>query len=91
VGGFDRVIATSSTAAAVICALNGIDRKTRELSDRKRATVAQVDRLVTELAAEKLTARRKRIGIGPLALGDLPEGRWRRVDPREWGNQDPRG
>jgi exopolyphosphatase/guanosine-5'-triphosphate,3'-diphosphate pyrophosphatase len=65
VGGFDRVIATSSTAAAVICALNGIDRKTRELSDRKRATVAQVDRLVAELAAEKLTARRKRTGIGP--------------------------
>ena len=64
-GGFDRVIATSSTAAAVICAINGIDRKTRELGDRKRATSAQVDRLVADLTAEKLTARRKRIGIGP--------------------------
>jgi pseudouridine synthase len=27
----------------------------------------------------------RRIAIGPLRLGDLPEGSWREVDPREWG------
>jgi pseudouridine synthase len=32
----------------------------------------------------------QRIAIGPIDLGDLPEGRWRRVDPQEWGDQDPR-
>ena len=32
----------------------------------------------------------QRIGIGPIQLGDLPEGRWRRVDRQEWGDQDPR-
>jgi pseudouridine synthase len=26
----------------------------------------------------------QRIAIGSMALGDLPEGRWRRVDDREW-------
>ena len=33
----------------------------------------------------------QRTGIGPLELGELPEGRWRRVDPREWGYKEPRG
>lgn len=32
----------------------------------------------------------QRVAIGPVQLGDLPEGRWRRVDPQEWGDQDPR-
>jgi pseudouridine synthase len=27
----------------------------------------------------------RRTAIGPLRLGDLPEGGWREVDPREWG------
>lgn len=64
-GGFDRVIATSSTAAAVICAVNGIDRRERELADRKRASAAQVERLVAALSLEPLALRRKRAGIGP--------------------------
>ncbi|MBI2686911.1 MAG: Ppx/GppA family phosphatase [Acidobacteria bacterium] len=64
-GGFDRVIATSSTAAAVVCAVNGIDRRARELADRRRASAAQVDRLVSELSRQKLATRRKRIGFGP--------------------------
>ncbi|HEU0119918.1 MAG TPA: Ppx/GppA phosphatase family protein [Bryobacteraceae bacterium] len=62
---FDRVIATSSTAAAVICAVNGIDRRSREIADRKRATAAQVERLVAELSGQKLSQRRKQMGIGP--------------------------
>ena len=32
----------------------------------------------------------QRIAIGPIRLGELPEGRWRRVDRQEWGDQDPR-
>ena len=63
-GTFDRVIATSSTAAAAICAVNGLDRRVRDAADRKRATTAQVERLVAELSVQKLTVRRKRIGIG---------------------------
>ncbi len=31
----------------------------------------------------------QRIAVGPIALGELPEGRWRRVEPQEWGDQDP--
>lgn len=64
-GTFDRVIATSSTAAAVICAVNELDRRARFVADRKRATTAQVERLVVELAGKKLALRRKRTGIGP--------------------------
>jgi len=64
-GVFDRVIATSSTAAAVVCAVNSIDRRTRELADRKRASAAQVERLLADLSSQKLSARRKRAGIGP--------------------------
>jgi pseudouridine synthase len=32
----------------------------------------------------------QRTAIGPIRLGELPEGRWRRVDRQEWDNQDPR-
>ncbi len=33
----------------------------------------------------------ERIAIGPIRLGPLPEGRWRRVEPQEWGRHDPLG
>lgn len=29
-----------------------------------------------------------RVAVGPISLGALPEGRWRRVDPEEWGDLD---
>jgi pseudouridine synthase len=32
----------------------------------------------------------QRVAIGPIELGNLPEGRWRRLDPQEWPEQDPR-
>ncbi|MEN9541408.1 MAG: hypothetical protein RLZZ459_1499 [Cyanobacteriota bacterium] len=32
----------------------------------------------------------QRVAIGPIQLGDLPEGRWRRLDRREWPDQDSR-
>lgn len=61
----DRVIATSSTAAAVACAIHGIDRRNRHIADQMRATTAQVERLADELGGQKLAQRRKRTGIGP--------------------------
>ena len=32
----------------------------------------------------------QRVAIGPIQLGELPEGRWRRLDPQEWNPQDQR-
>ncbi|MEY3749589.1 MAG: hypothetical protein RLZZ186_8 [Cyanobacteriota bacterium] len=32
----------------------------------------------------------QRVAIGSIELGDLPEGRWRRLDPQEWPQQDTR-
>jgi pseudouridine synthase len=32
----------------------------------------------------------QRTAIGAIALGMLPEGRWRRLHPQEWDHQDPR-
>ncbi len=61
----DRVIATSATAAAVVCATNGVGRREREAADRMRATTASVERLVKELAGKSVLARRKIPGIGP--------------------------
>src|SRR5262245_38130374 len=39
---YDRAIATSATAAAVICAVNRVPRSKRETADRLRASVSQV-------------------------------------------------
>jgi exopolyphosphatase/guanosine-5'-triphosphate,3'-diphosphate pyrophosphatase len=62
---FDRVIATAGTAAAVVCAANGIARATREAADRKRASLAQIRRLSKELSVLPLAKRRRIPGIGP--------------------------
>ncbi len=32
----------------------------------------------------------QRVAIGPLRLGELPEGRWRHLTPQEWKELDPR-
>ncbi|MGA3028367.1 MAG: Ppx/GppA phosphatase family protein [Bryobacteraceae bacterium] len=62
---FDRVIATSATAAAVVCAINRIPRPRRDAADRLRATTAQVRRFFGEVSTQSLAARRKAQGIGP--------------------------
>lgn len=64
-GGFDRVIGTSSTAAAVVSAINAVGRRARDVADGQHATTAQVERFLEELSGQKLAQRRKRIGIGP--------------------------
>ncbi|OYW12066.1 MAG: phosphatase, partial [Acidobacteriia bacterium 12-62-4] len=64
-GAFDRAIATSSTAAAVVSALNKIPRKDRDRADRLSATTTDIGDLENFLAKSNLAARRKVPGIGP--------------------------
>jgi len=62
---WDRVIATSATAAAVVCAVNRVGRSRREEADRLRASTAQIRRLFQTLSTADLASRRKIAGIGP--------------------------
>jgi len=62
---FDRVIATSATAAAIVCAVNRIPRPRRDAADRLKASTAQVRRFFKEISSQGLAARRKAQGIGP--------------------------
>jgi exopolyphosphatase/guanosine-5'-triphosphate,3'-diphosphate pyrophosphatase len=62
---WDRVIATSATAAAVVCAVNRVARSRRDQADRLRASTAQIRKLYRQLSALDLSARRKVAGIGP--------------------------
>jgi exopolyphosphatase / guanosine-5'-triphosphate,3'-diphosphate pyrophosphatase len=64
-GPFDRLIATSATAAAIVCAINRVPRPRRDTADRLRATAAQVRKLSKELNVRDLAGRRKFAGIGP--------------------------
>lgn len=61
----NRMIATSSTAAAVVCAANRVRRTRRELADRLPATAAQIRRLYRELSSQNLAGRQAVTGIGP--------------------------
>ncbi len=62
---WDRVIATSATAAAVVCAVNRVSRSRRDQADRLRASTAQIRKLHRKLASIDLSDRRKVAGIGP--------------------------
>jgi len=62
---WDRVIATSATAAAVVCAVNRLPRSRRDQADRLRSSTAQIRKLYRNLAALDLSRRRKVAGIGP--------------------------
>jgi len=64
-GAFDRMVATSATAAAVICGVNRIPRTRREEADRLRATRAQVRKFYETVAGKSLAERKKVTGIGP--------------------------
>ena len=61
----DRVVGTSSTAAAVVSAVSRIPRARREEADRRRASAAQMRRLYKDLSAIELRKRQKIVGIGP--------------------------
>src|ERR1700728_778104 len=60
----DRVVGTSATASAVVCAVNRIPRARRDESDRKRATTAQIRRFYKEISALDVASRRRITGIG---------------------------
>jgi exopolyphosphatase/guanosine-5'-triphosphate,3'-diphosphate pyrophosphatase len=60
-----RVIGTSATASAVVCAVNRIPRMRREESDRCRATTPQIRRLYDELCGMTQAERQRVVGIGP--------------------------
>jgi exopolyphosphatase/guanosine-5'-triphosphate,3'-diphosphate pyrophosphatase len=62
---WDRVIATSATAAAVVCAVNRVARSRRDQADRLRASTAQIRKLFRKLSESDLAGRRKIAGIGP--------------------------
>ena len=62
---FDRVIATSATAAAVVCTVNRVARARRDQADRLHASTAQIRALCRELAGRDVAGRRKIAGIGP--------------------------
>ena len=63
--GWDRVIGTSATAAAVAGAVARTPRNKRDDVDRLRITAAQVRKLYARLSATGLAGRRKVTGIGP--------------------------
>ena len=62
---FDRAIATSASAAAVVCALNSVPRTKREEADRLAAPIADLRQWFQTLSASSLAQRRKMNGIGP--------------------------
>lgn len=62
---FDRAIATSATAGAIVSVTNQVPRSKREEADRLRATAGQVRELYATLGNTDLAARRRIVGIGP--------------------------
>ena len=62
---YDRAIATSATAAAVICAVNHVPRAKRESADRLKASAPQVSKFYRDISTRDLASRRKVPGIGP--------------------------
>ncbi len=61
----DRAIGTSATAAAVVCAVNGVPRSRRDEADRMRAQTSQIRRLYQDVSRKSLAERQKIAGIGP--------------------------
>jgi exopolyphosphatase / guanosine-5'-triphosphate,3'-diphosphate pyrophosphatase len=61
----DRVVGTSATASAVVCAVNRIPRARRDESDRKRAATTQIRKLYRDISTLDISARQKITGIGP--------------------------
>jgi exopolyphosphatase/guanosine-5'-triphosphate,3'-diphosphate pyrophosphatase len=62
---FDRAIATSATAAALVCAINRIPRARRDEANQLRATLTQVRKFYKEICRMPIGSRKKLPGIGP--------------------------
>jgi len=63
--GWDRVIATSATAAAIVRAVARVPRPQREDIDQRRVATTQVRKLYERIAEMNLVGRRRITGIGP--------------------------
>jgi exopolyphosphatase / guanosine-5'-triphosphate,3'-diphosphate pyrophosphatase len=61
---WDRVIGTSATVSALVCAANNVPRVKRDAADRLRASTAQIRQLYQLLASRDVGGRRKVVGIG---------------------------
>jgi exopolyphosphatase / guanosine-5'-triphosphate,3'-diphosphate pyrophosphatase len=64
-GPWDRAIATSATAAAVVCAVNRVARTRRDFADRLRIAPSQLRAFYRDVAQRDVAARRKIAGVGP--------------------------
>jgi len=64
-GPFERVIATSATAAAIVCSLNRVARSRRDDADRLKASGAQIRKFYGQVRSLDAAGRRKIQGIGP--------------------------
>ena len=64
-GKWDRAVATSATAAAVVGAIARVPRSQRDTMDRLRVSTPQVRKLYEKLSDSSLAARRRVTGIGP--------------------------
>ena len=64
-GKFTRLVATSASAAAIVCSINRVPRARREQADRLRATKAQVRRFYHDVMKKSLAQRRQLTGLGP--------------------------
>jgi exopolyphosphatase/guanosine-5'-triphosphate,3'-diphosphate pyrophosphatase len=64
-GPWQRVIGTSATASAVVCAVNRVPRSKRDVADRLRAPLPQIRKLYGKLSDAPLMERRRITGIGP--------------------------
>jgi len=62
---FNRTVATSATAAAIVSAVNHIPRAKRDEADRLRAATSQIRRLYMRLVETDVSGRRRIAGIGP--------------------------
>jgi exopolyphosphatase/guanosine-5'-triphosphate,3'-diphosphate pyrophosphatase len=62
---FNRTVATSATAAALVSAVNRIPRAKRDEADRLRAPRNQIRELYSRLVETDVGGRRKITGIGP--------------------------
>lgn len=64
-GSFARVITTSATAAAIVCAVNRVGRSRREEADRLKASVSQVRNFYRKVQDLDQAHRSKIQGFGP--------------------------
>jgi exopolyphosphatase/guanosine-5'-triphosphate,3'-diphosphate pyrophosphatase len=60
----DRVIATSATAGAIVCAVHGIKRSQRHRADRLAASAGQVSDLLDMLVNRYVDGRADIVGVG---------------------------